>query len=280
MYQFQISALILAFLTFVTDAKSKPLPLEEFLLSPFNEVNDFADFDFSGQASPSGCSGSVVSFGQADTAKAVLMTNAHCVGMLSVPPDTIFRDRPYSTNVRLYQDRTRSINVRSTRILYGTIHIYDLALVELNATYKELAEQGVRSRKVASAPLAVGSPIVMASGYFRTATNCSILAIIPFIHEDEYRNINSYKYRECDARHGTSGSPLIDAVTGEIVGINYTGNDDGERCTYNNPCEVDESGNVTVDKGAGYGDPVHQIMTCLDEQKELDLTQAGCALPL
>jgi len=170
--------------------------------------------------------------------------------------------------------------VRSTRILYASINSLDIALVELSKTYQELAQKGVRSRRIASNPLPVGSLMVMASGFFRSATSCAVLGIIPFIREDDYLNLDSYKYRECDARHGTSGSPLIDAATGEVVGVNYTGNDDGERCTFNNPCEVDQAGRVTVDQGAGYGDPVHKIMTCLNAQKEFDVTKTGCELRL
>lgn len=267
---------------FCVGSSAKPLPMPwesgEFILALAEPVAD-ADFDFSGQASPQGCSGSVVSFGQSDTSKAVMLTNAHCVGMLSVSQDTIFRNKPYATNVRLYQDRTRSFNVRSTQILYGVIRGNDLALVELNTTYRELAAKGVRSRKIAEQPVAVGSVVIMPSGYFRNVTQCPILGIIPSIREDVYQNNNSYKYRDCNSIHGTSGSPLIDAITGEVVGLNYTGNDDGEVCTYNNPCEVDQNGVVTAEKGSSYGDPVHAIMGCVNANKEFDLSQPLCSLP-
>ena len=76
-----------------------------------------------------------------------------------------------------------------------------------------------------------------------------------------------------------SGSPLISARTNLIIGVNYTGNDAGERCTYNNPCEVDENGNVTVEEGAGYGDQIYKILTCVNTTGNFDLTVLGCLLP-
>lgn len=274
--------LSLLLVAFSASAKEKPLPSP---WQPFSALNalllneDLADFDFSGQASPPSCSGSVVNFGQADTAKAVLMTNGHCVGMLDIAPDTIIRDQPYKVSVRLFKDKTHTINVSSTKIIYGIIKTHDVALVELDATYKALNEQGVRSRRIASKALPVGATLIMPSGFFRRTTSCAILDIVPFIKEDVYLNTDAYKYRECLAMHGTSGSPLIDAASGEVVGVNYTGNDDGERCTFNNPCEVDTAGHITVDKGAGYGDPVHQIMNCLNADHLFDLNQPTCTLP-
>src|SRR3546814_2272200 len=50
----------------------------------------------------------------------------------------------------------------------------------------------------------------------------------------------------CNTIGGTSGSPVIDDATGKVVAVNNTGNEDGARCTVNNPCEVAENGTVTV----------------------------------
>ena len=78
---------------------------------------------------------------------------------------------------------------------------------------------------------------------------------------------------------GTSGSPIIHAETYEVIGINNTGNENGGKCTLNNPCEVDEQGNITVTKGASYGQQLFQIYTCLNDQGQFDLTVEGCKLP-
>jgi V8-like Glu-specific endopeptidase len=262
-------------------AQAKPLPSEEIKTLAEQErltARDDDDFDFSGQVEFLGCSGSVVSFGQDASAKAVVMTNGHCIGMLDRDPREVIIDQPREDAVNLYIDRKNSFWTETTRIIYGLMYPYDLALLELDETYGELESRGVRARKIAAQGVPVGTPLILASGFWNEVLRCDVVAIIYEIHEDIWINKDSYKYR-CNARHGTSGSPLINIQTGEVVGANYTGNDNGGRCTYNNPCEVDEEGNVTVERGANYGDPIHEIMKCLNERREIDLTVDGCPLP-
>ena len=75
-----------------------------------------------------------------------------------------------------------------------------------------------------------------------------------------------------------SGSPVILAGTRTVVGVNNTGNDSGERCTMNNPCEIDQNGNVEAHEGFSYGQQTYWIYSCLNERLELDLHKAGCLL--
>jgi V8-like Glu-specific endopeptidase len=262
-------------------AQAKPLPSERIKAQAEQErltARDDDEFDFSGQVEFVGCSGSVVSFGQDASAKAVVMTNGHCIGMLDRDPREVIIDQPREDAANLYIDRKNSLWTETTRVIYGLMYPYDLAFLELEETYGELESKGVRTRKIAARGVAVGTPLILASGFWNQVLRCDVVGIIYEIHEDIWINKNSYKYR-CNARHGTSGSPLIDVQTGEVVGANYTGNDNGGRCTYNNPCEVDEEGNVTVERGANYGDPIHEIMKCLNEKREIDLTVDGCPLP-
>ncbi|MFK0247149.1 hypothetical protein ACIQUM_20845 [Amycolatopsis azurea] len=53
---------------------------------------------------------------------------------------------------------------------------------------------------------------------------------------------------------------LKDGVT--IVGVHSTGNDSGEQCTANNPCEVAADGTVSVHQGARYGQQVKHPSVC------------------
>ncbi len=266
-----------------TTASARPLPAfmsSDDPLTIFRRTNRVSDtfFDFSGQAKLPGCSGSVVSFGQADTARAVVLTNGHCIGMMYGEPNAVIVSKPYNSNIALYIDSDRTIPAKAVRILYGLIQPHDIAFLELDQTYAALAAQGVRSRKIAAAIAPVGTDIALASGYFNSVNTCRVEAIIHEIHESGWINTNSYKYH-CRAQHGTSGSPLVDLVTGEVIGVNYTGNDDGEQCTFNNPCEVDEQGNISVEQGADYGDQIYKVMTCLNAAREIDLSATGCELP-
>lgn len=83
----------------------------------------------------------------------------------------------------------------------------------------------------------------------------------------------------CRTIGGTSGSPVVDNATGKVVAVNNTGNEDGGRCTDNNPCEVAEDGTVTVREGINYGQQTYRIPACFALDNKLDLSRSGCALP-
>ena len=76
---------------------------------------------------------------------------------------------------------------------------------------------------------------------------CTIDAVVPHLREEGYTQDNAYRYDpECKPSHGGSGSPIVlrDGVT--VVGVHSTGNDNGEQCTANNPCEVAADGTVAA----------------------------------
>ena len=77
---------------------------------------------------------------------------------------------------------------------------------------------------------------------------------------------------------GTSGSPIIEEGTRNVVGVNNTGYEGGEACTLNNPCEMDEENNVQVFTDKNYGQQTKYIYSCLSEDFSIDLNKAGCRL--
>lgn len=265
---------------FITNAAyAKPFPP---LSGPVVIVHDQkaeSEFDFSGIAALPGCSASIINMGQAPTAKALLLTNGHCVGMMEESPDTVYYHHSYRSSGSAFVKLHDSVSIHVTSVVYGIMQPHDFAILELKETYQELLDQGVKSRTFDPQSAKVGEKIFFASGYFQSVSSCNILDIIYRLKEDKWLNEDTYKYRECDSMHGTSGTPLISALTDKIIGINMTGNDSGEKCTFNNPCEIDKNGVIRVDKGAGYGDQVYKIMTCLDAAKNLDLSVKGCLLP-
>lgn len=242
-------------------------------------VPENAEFDFSGQVSLGNCSGSVVRYTDNDSAKAVVLTNGHCLDMMGSEPNAVVVNQPMRRDYRAFVDRTRMVTVQTTRILYGIMQPHDLALVELDSTYAELEAQGIKARGIQPVPAKVGDQVILASGLFKSVQECNVEGIIHRIREDKWTNHDSYKYRKCISIHGTSGSPLINSATGLVVGVNYTHNDDGEECTFNNPCEIDEHGNIKVDQGASYGDQIHKILTCVDRSGKFDSTLSRCDLP-
>jgi hypothetical protein len=72
---------------------------------------------------------------------------------------------------------------------------------------------------------------------------------------------------------------VIDTTTGKVVAVNNTGNEDGARCTENNPCEVAEDGTVTVHQGINYAEETYGIVACVGTGNKIDLSRTGCTLP-
>ena len=93
--------------------------------------------------------------------------------------------------------------------------------------------------------------------------------------------VDSIRYSDpgCEVYGGTSGSPVIRKGERVVVAVNNTGNESGQECTMNNPCEVDNEGNILVIEGRGYAQQTYWFATCMDENFELDLNQKGCMLP-
>jgi hypothetical protein len=53
----------------------------------------------------------------------------------------------------------------------------------------------------------------------------------------------------------------------------------GSPCALNNPCEIEADGNVkTAPKDQNYVHFVHQLYSCLDVSRSLDLDVPGCLL--
>ncbi|MFB7266861.1 serine protease, partial [Streptomyces nojiriensis] len=47
----------------------------------------------------------------------------------------------------------------------------------------------------------------------------------------------------------------------------------------NNPCEVDQNGNVTVRQGINYAQQTYVVVPCIAPGNKIDLNRPGCVLP-
>lgn len=246
-------------------------------------------FEYDGVVAMSNCSASLVRFkGASDDALALVMTNGHCVGgglfgggMLK--PNEIYYNKQKTFSVSLLdRNATKIMSLRSDKIVYATMTDTDLAILELTSTYREIRQKaGVEALEIADLRADIGEPIAIPSGYWKKTYNCEIEAVVTTLKESDWTFKNSIRYSPtgCEVVGGTSGSPIVSARTGKLVGINNTGNESGARCSLNNPCEVDEAGNVRVIKGRGYGQQIVGLYTCLNNQDRIDISVAGCVLP-
>jgi V8-like Glu-specific endopeptidase len=235
-----------------------------------------------GAAAVGDCRGSVVRAPAArPTDLALALTNGHCVqssrpavgkALVNQPANL---DKPVSiADSAGYPKAT----ARAVRLVYATMTGTDIALYRLDKTYAQLAAQGAKVFNLPTTPMRAGDRFFLAHGSGRPA--CAVEAVV-HTREAGYQQDNAVRYAlsdACTSKPGYSGSPLLSPDENTVLGVNNTHNDNGEKCTESNPCEVDPSGTITAVQGRSYGQQVHQITGCLDARSQLDLSRSGCTL--
>ncbi len=242
------------------------------------------DYDFEGIIKLSNCSGSLVLFnGMPTTAKAVVMTNGHCIqkagGFLS--PGEVWVNKNISRALKVFDKNMKLHSVQATKILYATMTQTDVAFYELKETYDDIAAAfNVTPFALDGVHPVIGQSIDIVSGYWDRGYRCDIDSFIFAIREDAWTWSDSIRYTDtCDTIGGTSGSPLIARTERRVIGINNTSNEDGKVCAMNNPCEVNEDGEVFARQGVRYGQQTFNVYTCLTPDFKFDVTREGCTLP-
>jgi len=230
----------------------------------------------------SNCSASLVRFPSSrDTDRAMMLTNGHCYEGGFISAGVVLQNKKSNRSGTLLDSSgARLGTVRADTVLYATMTGTDVTLYRLTRTFAQLRNSfGVTALTVSSTHPADGSAMFIPSSYWKRIWNCSINGFVPTLREDQWTWHDSIRYSTgCDTIHGTSGSPIVDVASGQIVGINNTGNDNGEMCTLNNPCEVDANGTTHAYLGQSYGQETYWFTTCLNSSNGIDLTVAGCLL--
>ncbi|MFJ1766479.1 serine protease [Amycolatopsis sp. NPDC088138] len=237
--------------------------------------------NFAGTVALSNCSGSVVKpAATPDTAPALVMSNGHCLESGFPGPGQVITNQASSrTFTLLTASGSNKATLRAKKIIYGTMTDTDVSLYQLTTTYAQIkSSYGISPLELSNAHPVAGSAIDVVSGYWKRVYSCNVDGFVYRLKEGSWTWKDSIRYTSaCQTIGGTSGSPIISG--GKVVGVNNTGNEDGQRCTENNPCEVDQAGNVTVHHLTNYGQETYGIPACLTAASEIALTQAGCTLP-
>ncbi|MCC3772602.1 serine protease [Streptomyces sp. UNOC14_S4] len=239
--------------------------------------------DFAGTVALSNCSGSLIKLpNSGDNDPALVMSNGHCLETGMPGPGQVITDQPSSrTFTLLKSDASSAGTLRATKVAYSTMTDTDVTLYELNQTYAQIKQRyRIDALNLSSDHPTTGTPIKVVSGYWKKIYSCNVDGFVHELHEADWTWKDSLRYTpSCNTIGGTSGSPVIDANTGKVVAINNTGNENGEQCTMNNPCEVDENGQVTVRQGINYAEETYGIGKCFAPGNKLDLSLPDCALP-
>ncbi|MEU6063298.1 MULTISPECIES: S1 family peptidase [Streptomyces] len=239
--------------------------------------------NFAGTVSLSNCSGSVIRFpASADSDPALVMTNGHCLETGFPEPGEVIVDQASSRSFGLLNaSATRVGTLRASKVAYSTMTDTDVTIYQLTRTYAQIkSSYGINALTVQDTHPTAGTAITVVSGYWKRTYACNVDGFVYRLKEGSWTWKDSVRYTSaCKTIGGTSGSPVIDNATGKVVAVNNTGNEDGERCTDNNPCEVDAGGNVTVHYGINYAQETYNIPACFTTGNKLDLNAGGCTLP-
>ncbi|MGI5480986.1 S1 family peptidase [Streptomyces lavendofoliae] len=239
--------------------------------------------DFAGTVALSNCSGAVVRVpGSQPTDPALVLSNGHCLESGMPAPGAVVVDKPSSRTFGLLDSAgTKVATLRAAKVAYATMTDTDVSLYELTSTYAQLqARYSIQALELNATRPAQGTAIKVVSGYWKRIYSCSVDGFAYRLKEAGWTMKDSVRYTAaCDTIGGTSGSPVVDTATGKVVAVNNTGNEDGRRCTMNNPCEVDENGTVTVRRGINYAQQTYGIVACVGTGNKIDLARPGCSLP-
>ncbi|MFD8230455.1 serine protease [Streptomyces sp. NPDC059696] len=239
--------------------------------------------NFAGTVALSNCSGSVVRMPDSEADDpALVMTNGHCLESGFPGPGQVLVDKASSRTFGLLNaSGSRVATLRAAKLAYGTMTDTDVALYQLTTTYAQIkSSYNINALTLNDTHPVAGTAISIPSGYWKRIYSCSVDGFAYRLKEGDWTWKDSVRYTSaCNTIGGTSGSPVVDQATNKVVAINNTGNEDGERCTVNNPCEVDANGTVTVRKGINYAQETYGIPACFGIDNKLDLSASGCTLP-
>ncbi|MFI9326103.1 serine protease [Kitasatospora sp. NPDC052868] len=242
-----------------------------------------AAVNFAGTVALSNCSGSLVRLPKSTASDpALILSNGHCLETGMPGPGEVVVNRSSSRTFSLLSSTGSKLGtVRATKVVYGTMTDTDVSIYQLNTSYASIQSQyGIAPLTIAATHPVQGTSIKVVSGYWKKIYSCSVDGFVYRLKEGDWTFKDSVRYTSsCNTIGGTSGSPVVDTATGQVVAVNNTGNEDGETCTVNNPCEVDQSGKVTVRKGINYAQETYGIPACFAAGNRLDLTLSGCTLP-
>jgi hypothetical protein len=222
----------------------------------------------------------------ASSTPALILTAGHCAGRFGANDVQIDVPAPGTwafTPAYFIDTRNQHQSFRVRRTVYATMKGVDLAVMELDATYGDLANLGVHPMRlyatqptpttaiqIAHVPI-VGIPV---NEQFMRLSNCYADTRRPI-----FEGFNPWLWNEavphiCQGiRGGSSGSPVVLQNQVEVIGVlNTTVAPQYIGCGPDRPCELEGKAGL-VREGVSYYIPVDTIAQALSADGSLDLSK-------
>ncbi|MCD9144953.1 trypsin-like peptidase domain-containing protein [Streptomyces albireticuli] len=225
-------------------------------------------------------------------AKALVLSNGHCVDDAmgtndvvvdkAAPADWSYTPAYFHDNVAEH----RKFSVE--RVVYATMKDIDVSVLQLSATYGDLARLDVTPRTLATGRPAAGTALRAAHAptdgvedgrRFLRLSRCEATASGVALHENTWLWKGSTRTDCLGISGGSSGGAVTTADdTGRLVGmLNTIATPGYPGCGPGRPCEGGAKGLIVPEDNAAYVTPVDDVASCLDA-KGLRLRKKGCRL--
>jgi V8-like Glu-specific endopeptidase len=239
------------------------------------------------------CTAFFLNTGGEGNAPAYAITNGHCYGISFFPTSKeIIVNRSSSMVLKFnyfVNEETRVRPVLVRRVVYATLKNTDIAILELDTTFKQLVREGFTPLNMDSVPPTVGEPVqvigIPVSGVnpslsFLHKVVCEVGDTVS-IREDVYQLDTSIRHH-CSVVGGMSGSPMISFKSNQVVAIvNTAVNDEAltqPECSLNRPCELSNDGKVATFPKENYAQRVNNVLSCFDQKGIFNLNLSSCNL--
>ncbi|MFN8621104.1 MAG: serine protease [Chloroflexota bacterium] len=220
-------------------------------------------------------------------APATVLTNGHCIDFLA--PTAVVRDTEPSGTVTFGWEGSGTVDAVASvaAIPWASMKGTDLAILTLGRPVADLVARGIRPLPLAATAPAAGTQVVIVGAPSHPDQPERVLELATCtlgpthaLVEGEW-SFTGFPSNHCgDIRPGSSGSPVIDPATGEVVGLVNTGTAGSEGlsdCVIDRPCEVGPEGGQSIPDTV-YGPLLAGLGGCFDDAWAFTGPGAGCPL--
>ena len=237
----------------------------------------------------SSCTAVLVRLSDNDNAPAYVLTNGHCAQ--DWDPNAVYTNKSVDHTVyfNVFKNTPDSarVLVRAKQLAYSTMKGTDLAVVELDATVKQLMDKGIKPLPIAKAVPSAGSPVqifgiptenIPQDEWRLRRTSGTQGGKIGKVLEFNWTWYDLYANDAPGIAGGNSGSPIFGTLAEGVFGlINTTATEGATPCYLGGPCEVTNSG-TDYRIGTNYSLSVLAVPGCVNASGQFDLNQPTCTL--